>query len=281
MPWHWTNKLQARLHLQTCQLVRWDAGWSRHASACAEGAGTGSLALRDALSTLAQIDARGLPERLELVVADEYVHHCLVTADTSLQAHAQAFQALGDTFGATHWHLELMPLPSSATHHETRWLIAAISLDDLTHWHREAARFGLETAHLRSALMADLGSRLQGSTPAAGHAVAAWVREQGMSLVRLRHGVPVDVTWEHVDPGDELALRRRLLAFVERTGGGQPHTVTLEGPSRAHCEFRWQPPPPRVAGGAKKTRPEAGCEKPEQPLRDRSVRGNLSMRAAL
>lgn len=282
MPWRWTNNLQARLNLRTCELVRWDAGWARHASACAEGAGPGPLALRDALSTLQQADARTLPERLELVVADEYVHHGLVTAATSLQAHAQAFQALGDTFGPSHWHLEVMPLPASLPQTEPRWLIAAMSLADLTLWRGEAARFEVLHMTVRSALMHDLHMRLQAKEPSPPRAVAAWVREEGLSLVRLRHGIPVEVTWEHVDPSDELALRRRLSAFIERSGGAHPHIVSLESPSRARCEFRWEPsPPPHAREQAKKTRPEAGCEKPERLLRERSVRGNLSMRVAL
>ncbi len=279
MPWHWTSSLRLHLGLKDCRVVRWSAGWSPRIEAEALGQGGDRIALHAALDALQLADDMPWgPQRAELILADEHLLHSLVQAEHAEMARERVLQTLRRDTGHGDWSVFLCGLPQAAGSSGSQWLAAACPNTDVRRWHAELAARQITVTRVRSALMLEWSDLLVQAHGTA-HAVGAWVREEGLTLMRLHEGVPVAVTWEPLDPEDEPALHQRLRAFVDDPAAGTaPGLVLLHTASGAWCRWRAEA---RPALQKKRTRPEVGLERPEPSTGIGSVRGNRKLRAAV
>lgn len=229
------------LRMRSCRVELTGRGWRSRPRAVADGSGHGSAALGSALQALRLADIDELPTVARLTVADEYVFYALLEADlTPSQARAQARECLAHTLQRSDLRVQVMPLGrGSGT--GRRWLAAAVAENDLQAWEATLRESGVRLTHLHTALIEDLRS-LATSIPE-DDAVIALLREEGVSLVRLREGLPVALAWERYDDDLPQSLEQRLRGFVRAAaaaaGVGHQCVIYLLPESRALCRYVW------------------------------------------
>ena len=245
--WHWFRReLLIELHTHGCAISR-PARWFANARQCeplASGSGRGVQALERALGNLRQASDTGLrvgqpvPLLARLVVSDEYVDYDLlpgndlprIAAEVALRRAEHRF---ADRLGHEESVVAVSPLQGSPD-----WLCAAIDRDELNAWHDMLRLHGVQLAHVHPALVEDL--RAVSGRVTEADALLAFARDEGVSLVRLEHGLPRQLAWESLNPEETAIVDWRLRAFAARTAraADKAHTVVyLVSRSRAVCRF--------------------------------------------
>jgi hypothetical protein len=238
------NELRMELRMRSCQVELLGRGWNRPPLAVANGTGSGVAALNAALQALQLTEVDSLPSVARLTVADEYVHHALVEADGGADQALEAARVhYAQALQRDDLRVQVIPLERKG-----RWLAAAVIYTDLQAWRQTLEQVGLQLTHLHTALVEDL-RELAPQIPE-DDAVIALLREEGISLVRLKEGLPVALAWERLDTSLPQALGRPpagLRARSRQPGrcrppvrhlplAGEPGTVPLRlgrpGPAR-------------------------------------------------
>jgi hypothetical protein len=238
------RELRIELHPQGCTISR-PARWistRRRDEPLASGSGRGVQALEQALNNLRHASSSGLqigrplPWRARLVVSDEFVRYDLLPGRdlpqvTLEQAQRRAEHRFADRLGHEESVVSVVRLPGTSD-----WLCAAIDQDELHAWQDVLRLHGVELAHVHPALVEDLRSvAARVSEP---DAVLAFVRDEGMSLVRLANGLPARLHWETLNTDETAIIDWRLRAFAARTA------VTSAAPTRTHTARRRAPDVP-------------------------------------
>jgi hypothetical protein len=172
-----------------------------------------------------------------LTVADEYVFYALLDADLSWQeAREQARNRFAQALERSDLRVQVMPLGGGR-----RWLAAAVADTDLRAWSAALEAVGVQLTHLHAALIEDMRSLVR-CIPE-DDAVIALLREEGVSLVRLKDGLPIALAWERFDTGEVEALEQRLRAFVREAAGqvgvGHQCVIYMLPESKALCRYVW------------------------------------------
>ena len=201
-------RLTNELRLGSCHAEVLGRGWQRQPLAVADGSGSGAAALSAALQALRLTEAVDLPGIARLTVADEFAYHALLDGDLSrVAALAQARARFAAVLEREDLRVQVMPLAGGR-----RWLAAAVARSDLDAWRDALDQAGVRLAHLHTALLEDL-RRLSQQIPE-DDAVIALLREEGVSLLRVRRGLPIALAWERFDAGLPDSLEQRLRGFV-------------------------------------------------------------------
>ena len=232
-------RLTNELRLGSCHAEVLGRGWQRQPLAVADGSGSGAAALSAALQALRLTEAVDLPGIARLTVADEFAYHALLDGDLSrVAALAQARARFAAVLEREDLRVQVMPLAGGR-----RWLAAAVARSDLDAWRDALDQAGVRLAHLHTALLEDL-RRLSQQIPE-DDAVIALLREEGVSLLRVRRGLPIALAWERFDAGLPDSLEQRLRGFVRaaaaeaRARMGRQCVIYLLPPSRALCRYVW------------------------------------------
>ncbi len=233
------NELRMELRMRSCQVELRGRGWNPQPLAVANGTGSGVAALNSALQGLQLTELDSMPSVARLTVADEYVHHALLQLEPGSdmrQALEQAREHYALALQRDDLRVQVMPLGRSG-----RWLAAAVIDSDLQAWCATLEAAGVQLTHLHTALIEDL--RLLADQVTEDDAVIALLREEGMSLVRLKDGLPMALAWERLDTSQPGLLEQRLRAFVReaasQVGVGRQCVVYLLPESRALCRCVW------------------------------------------
>lgn len=231
------NELRMELRMTSCHVELTGRGWRRRPVAVADGTGSGATALNAALQALRLTEIDSLPSVARLTVADEYVFYALLDdPPDDDQAREQARRCFADALERSDLHVQVMPLGRGR-----RWLAAAVADADLQAWSSTLQQVGVTLTHLHAALIEDLRS-LAALIPE-DDAVIALLREEGVSLVRLRDGLPIALAWERFDADLPQSLDQRLRAFIRdaasQEGVDDPCVIYLLPESRALCRYVW------------------------------------------
>lgn len=222
------RELRIELHRQECAIsrpARWMAG-NVQDEPLASGSGRGVQALEQALNNLRHASTSGLhigqplPWRARLVVSDEFVHYALLSGRdlprvTPELAQRRAEHRFADRLGHEESVVSVVPLPDTFD-----WLCAAIDRDELHAWQDVLRLHGVELTHVHPALVEDL--RAVAPRVSEPDAVLAFVRDEGLSLVRLALGVPACLHWESLNTDETAIIDWRLRAFAARTAAPGP-----------------------------------------------------------
>lgn len=232
-----TNELHLELRLGSCHVELVRPGWNRAPVAVADGSGIGAASLCAALQALRLTEVTDWPSTARLTVADELACHALLNGDLSRDA---AMTLARTRFCAAldrdDLRVQVMPLGGSQ-----RWLAAAVTHSDLDLWRDALDQFDVRLTRLHTALLEDL-RRLARDIPE-DDAVIALLRDEGVSLVRLRRGLPVSLAWNRFDACQPDSLEDSLRRFV-RTAAAEVRfdrqcVIYLLPPSRALCRYVW------------------------------------------
>lgn len=277
-----TNELRMELRLGSCHAEVLGWGWHHQPLAVADGSGSGAAALSAALQALRLTEAVDLPAVARLTVADEFAYHTLLDGNLSRDgALSQARARFTAALERDDLRVQVMPLAGGR-----RWLAAAVAQGDLDAWREALGQAGVRLTHLHTALLEDL-RRLSRQIPE-DDAVIALLREEGVSLLRVRRGTPIALAWERFDADLPDSLEQRLRGFVRaaaaeaRARMGRQCVIYLLPPSRALCRYVWDGndlpglfPRPLPALGARAitfppapSRRTAPAQRPGQSARD-------------
>lgn len=234
-----TTELRLDLRMGSCHAELIGRGWRNQPLAVADGSGSGAPALSAALQALRLTEVADLPGVARLTVADEFAYHALLEGDLSRDAAlAQARARFTAALERDDLRVQVMPLAAGR-----RWLAAAVARSDLDAWHDALDQAGVRLTHLHTALVEDL-RHLARHIPE-DDAVIALLREEGVSLVRLRRGLPIALAWERFDADLPDSLEQRLRGFVRAAAAqaqarlGRQCVIYLLPPSRALCRYVW------------------------------------------
>lgn len=229
------SELRLQLRMRSCQAELLPPGWRQRPVAVASGTGEGAAALSAALSALRLADVQDLPHRASLTVADEYLYYRLLDEPLSwTEALNEATAGFVEDLGRDDLRVQVTPLLNGQ-----RWLAAAVAEDEAVGWSETLALAGVKLVHLHGALVEDL--RALATQIPEDVAVLALLREEGMSLVCLKDGVPAQLAWERFEASDAVTMEQRLRAFV-RTAALPADTecvVYLLPESKALCRYVW------------------------------------------
>lgn len=209
----WKSELQLRLQRGRCE-ARLLAPWSRRVLAEAEALGTPPGSIGAALQGLAA-QGQALPAQARLLVPDEHTYLALRPPCIRWEkARDEARAHFEQTLGRSDLLVQVTPLPRAAG-----WLAAALEPADLAAWRDALAAARVQLASVRLALLDDLAHV---APRAPDDASIALLRDEGMSLLRLAGGVPVEICWERCDPHSLHCMEQRLLAFQKVGAGNRP-----------------------------------------------------------
>lgn len=201
----WKSELVIRLGREhaTAQ-VR--TAWRRQATARATAPGRLAEAVPALLQALRDQGVAELPTHVRLLVPDEHTYLALLPADT---AWRRARQRGMDHFAAAlgRQDLEVQVIALRGGHW---WLAAAIETAELAAWRHQLGQAGLVLGHVGLALLDDLAAIAH---RVADDGVVAVLREEGVTLLRVAQGAPVELAWERCDPHAQSCIEQRLLAF--------------------------------------------------------------------
>ncbi|MDP4300543.1 hypothetical protein [Leptothrix discophora] len=227
------SELRLNLRMRSCQAELLPPGWNSVPSAVASGSGEGATALSAALSALRLADIQELPRQAALTVGDEYLYYQLLDADLGWgQALQEATMRFSADLGRDDLRVQVVPLQQGE-----RWLAVAAPEPDVQAWSEALALSGVQLQSLHAALVEDL-RRLAPQIPE-NDAVLALLREEGMSLVHIRDGVPAQLAWERFEAADAVTMEQRLRAFVRSVPKADECVVYLLPESQALCRYVW------------------------------------------
>ena len=234
------NELRMELRMGSCHVEMSGRGWRPRPAAVADGTGAGAAALSAALQALRLTEIESLPTVARLTVADEYVYYALLDEGLSPQAaREQAQLRFADVLERSDLRVQVMPLGGSSA--SRRWLAAAVAEQDLQAWSDAMAQVGVRLTHLHAALIEDL--RQLADQIREDDAVIALLRDEGVSLVRLREGLPIALAWERFDADLPDSLEQRLRAFIRAAAAeasvGHQCVIYLLPESKALCRYVW------------------------------------------
>ncbi len=227
------SELSLNLRMRSCQAELLPAGWNSRPVAVASGSGEGASALTAALSALRLADIEELPRQAALTVADEYLYYQVIDDDLGWGAALQeATLRFAADLGRDDLRVQVTPLKNGE-----RWLAVAAAEPDVAAWTEALALSGVQLRSLHAALVEDL-RRLAPQIPE-NDAVLALLREEGMSLVLIRDGLPVQLAWERFEAADAVTMEQRLRAFVRSVPQADECVVYLLPESQALCRYVW------------------------------------------
>lgn len=215
----WKSDLTLRLSRLQCTATLAEP-WSRRVvhEVTAQADAPGSVTL--ALDRLAAACGTALPGRARLLVADEYAYLRLRPAlpkwsDALRDARGHFEQILGDA----DCRVQVAQWPMGSW-----WLAAAMHGADLESWASAAAVHGVVFDRVEPALLEDL----RDLAPRVGdRGVLALLRDEGVALVRISGGVPVELAWERCDPHAPRCIEHRVLAFQKAPASAQPDPLAM------------------------------------------------------
>ncbi len=247
----WRSELTLRLSPRRCRA--WLAApWSRRVLWRVVGDGVPAASIPAALDALQAAAGTAPPRRARLLLADEHAYLSLRPArprwsDALGDAREHFEQILG--LGC---RVQVAQGPMGPW-----WLAAAVHGTDLEDWSAAAGSRGVTFDRVEPALVEDL----RALAPRAGEqAVLALLGEEGVVVVRIAAGAPVELSWERCDPRTPRGIEQRLIAFQKSPGVSQsdplllvcrdPELVRVWRPqAQAYgwtlVELPWESPPPQ------------------------------------
>lgn len=215
----WKSELQVRLTRDACA-VQLRAPWSRRVLAEAGADGPVAEALPAALKQLRRQGHDPLPAQARLLVPEELVYLSLRPACHAWRiAQRDAVDHFAQALGRQDLVVQVAAMPDGAA-----WLAAAIEPADLAAWQRLFGEQGLELKRVELALLDDLQHI---AAQVGAQATVALLRDEGMTLVRIADGVPVELGWERCDLQAQRAVEQRLLAYQGAILSSEPAPLLM------------------------------------------------------
>lgn len=228
----WKSELQLRLTRNGCG-AEVLAPWSRRVLASAQAEGRAPASIAAALQALRAQGHDALPRQARLLVPDE---HAYLSLRPPLGHWQQAQQDAVTHFAQALGRQDLL-VQVSAMAGGAAWLAAAIDPADLQAWQAPLTEAGITLSHVQLALLDDLHHIAE---QVGERAIVALLREEGMTLVRVADGTPVDLCWERCDPHSLRCIEQRLLAFQNTGSDDSPDPLLMLCRSQAQREA-WHP----------------------------------------
>jgi hypothetical protein len=216
-----------------------------------EAVGAPAQSIAAVLQALREVAS--LPQTATLLIADEQAYLSLRPAPRRWhEARDEAARHFTSALGRQDLLVQVAEFG-----HGAAWLGAAIEPGDLEVWRAALAAEGVKLESVGLALLADLAEL---APHVDTDAALALLRREGVSLVRIRGGIPVEFTWERCDPDSMRCIEQRVLAFQSPFGQpadpvwllcpGEPQLQNWAQIARGH---RWKVlarPSPRPRSGA-------------------------------
>jgi hypothetical protein len=203
----WKSELLVRLGRDDCS-VQLRSAWRREVLAEVSTSGTAAEALRLALAGLRERGHANPPRQARLLVPDERAYFSLLPAHAGWHtARQQAIEHFGTLLARQDLVVQVAELPGARC-----WLAAAIEAADLQAWRALCAANGLTLAAVELALLHDLQAI---ATHVRDDMVVALMRDEGVMLLRVARGAPVELSWERCDQQAQHGVEQRLLAFLK------------------------------------------------------------------
>jgi len=229
----WKSDLLLRFSRHGCS-AQLRAPWSRRTIAQALADGELVSALPALLKALRREGHDPLPQRATLLVPDELAYFALRPASAAWRdAQQDAVEHFALTLGRKDLVVQVAAMPGGGA-----WLAAAIEPSDLQAWQRLLGEAGLALAHVQLALLDDLRHV---AAQVGDAAVVALMRDEGMTLVRVSRGAPVELSWERCDPQALRLVEQRLMAFQGAIQSSEPEPLWMLCRSEMERE-QWQRP---------------------------------------
>ena len=201
----WKSELVIRLGREhaTAQLR---SAWRRRVTARASASGRLAEAVPALLQALRDQGLTEPPKHVRLLVPDEHAYLALLPADTAWRrARQRGLDHFAAALGRQDLEVQVIALRGGRC-----WLAAAIETGELAAWRQRLGEAGLVLGHVGLALLDDLAAIAH---RVADDGVVAVLREEGVTLMRLAQGAPVELAWERCDPHAQSCIEQRLLAF--------------------------------------------------------------------
>jgi hypothetical protein len=226
----WKSELVLRLDRMRCRAeVR--SAWRRELQASAEVEGVGPTLIAMAIQALRD-QGVVLPKQACLLVSEEQAYLSLLPADTAWSgATPRATAHFAESLGRLDLVVRVAALPGGRW-----WLAAAIDPTDLLAWQRAVEQEGMALSNVQLGLLADLrvlASRI------ADRSVLALLRDEGVLLLRLSEGSPVELRWERCDPQAHACIEQRVQAFLKSGEVNEVEPMALLCRTPAQHD-RWQ-----------------------------------------
>ncbi len=201
----WKSELRLRLERTRCS-AQVLAPWSRRVLAQTQVWGPPPASIGTALESLRGQYKDELPRQARLIVPDELAYLALRPPRGSWALAMQdAREHFARTIGRRDLHVQVVPMPGAQ-----HWLAAAIDPADLGPWQRLLAQAQIAVVHVHLGLVDDL----RAIAPQIGdNALLALLRDEGVTMLRVSHGAPVELAWERCDADSLRCIEQRLLAF--------------------------------------------------------------------
>jgi hypothetical protein len=228
----WKSELTLRLSRQQCEATLAQP-WSRRVMHEVKAQGDPAASIPGALYLLLGACGDSLPGRARLLVADEYAYLRLRPArPTWSDALRDAREHFEPILGDADCRVQVAQWPMGPW-----WLAAAMHGADLEAWAAAAALRGVVFDSVEPALLEDL----RALAPRVGdRGVLALLRDEGVALVRISGGAPVELAWERCDPHAPRCIEHRVLAFQNAPAGEQPDPLAMVCRDEAQADI-WKP----------------------------------------
>lgn len=227
----WKSELQVRLTRDACA-VQLRAPWSRRVLAEASADGAAAESLPAALKALRGLGHDPLPAQARLLVPEELAYLSLRPPRPAWrQAHRDAVDHFAQALGRQDLLVQVSAMPGGAA-----WLAAAIEPADLAAWQRLFGEQGLALGHVELALLDDLRHI---ADQVGVQATVALMRDEGMTLVRVDDGLPVELSWERCDLQAQRSIEQRLQAYQGAILSSEPAPLLMLCRTAAQRE-QWQ-----------------------------------------
>jgi hypothetical protein len=183
------------------------SAWRREQQAHVTVEGDGAVLIGKAVQALRD-QGTALPSQACLLVPDEQVYLSLLPADTGWgRATQRAVDHFAESLGRQDLVVRVAALPGGRW-----WLAAALEPVDLQAWQRALESEGVALSNVQLGLLADLRAL---APQIADRSVLAMLRDEGVLLVRMNEGSPVELRWERCDPHAHACIEQRIQAFLK------------------------------------------------------------------